>query len=172
MFSGGGGHDFLNDDISFAVALVPFVVLAALVFASLLEKRIRVRDSVAETRPYSNNGITLVDVNAPWGPALSALRHDLSVVCRMEANALDHRSKSKEVALLGRRAMRLAIEAFRHCSNPQHGAWQDFIFTINELMRYHERMAPMCELPECVRLHAFVDENADAFDTTLESIAS
>jgi ABC-type sugar transport system permease subunit len=43
---GGLGQNFFYDDVAFAISLIPFVLVAALIVASLLEEPLKVRAAV------------------------------------------------------------------------------------------------------------------------------
>jgi hypothetical protein len=45
---GGQGQNFFYDDVSFAISLIPFGFVAALIVASLLEEPLKVRAAVRE----------------------------------------------------------------------------------------------------------------------------
>jgi hypothetical protein len=47
MFS-GHGQDYLLDNLAFIISLVPFILVAALIVASLVEEPLRVRVTVRE----------------------------------------------------------------------------------------------------------------------------
>jgi hypothetical protein len=50
---GGHGQNYVSDTIAFAISLIPFSFIAALIVASLQEKRLRTRATVRERKGRS-----------------------------------------------------------------------------------------------------------------------
>jgi len=47
---GGQGQNFFYDDVAFALSLIPFVLVAALIVASRLEEPLRVRATIRKRK--------------------------------------------------------------------------------------------------------------------------